>query len=106
MRQLGTGGFGRQRAWNLSRWLWQIDFFPTFSGAMQDHPISFPMDAEWFAVQQSREIDGLLGNAVPRQLQRVGGHPLPQGLEHFRRSSEVAIGRHEAVDPLVRRWKL
>ncbi len=39
---------------------------------------------------------------MPRQLQGVGRHPRLQTAAHFRRRPEVTVGRHQAVDALVR----
>jgi len=39
---------------------------------------------------------------VPGQLQGVGLHPRLQGPPHFGSGAEEAVGRHQAIDPLVR----
>jgi hypothetical protein len=58
-------------------------------------------DRQVAVAQPSNEVEGLLGGLLHRQALGVRGHLRLDGGPHVRRGSEVAIGRHLAVQRLV-----
>jgi len=73
-----------------------------FARTSQDHPVSFPVDAERLPLDLPGQIEGLLGHAVAGQLAGVFGYPLLERLEYLRRGMEEAVGGYQPFDALVR----
>lgn len=65
-------------------------------------PVSFGGDAEVAIAEATDEVEGLARRLLVREAHRVGRDRFLDGIAHVRRCAEEAIGRHEAVERLMR----
>src|SRR5262245_9166249 len=69
---------------------------------VEDDALPLGVQAEALPAHLPGHVERRPRQAFPRQLQRVGLHPPLQRPPHLLRGPEVAVRRHQPVDPLVR----